>query len=79
MDTNTIRAVQDADCPMMRLDVAAHLARYKEQSRAHTASDLNAYLRWCLERDVMPHCRGCCSPLPFHGMTNARLQRVGRS
>lgn len=54
MDTNTLPALIDADGPMLRLAVAAHLARYKGQSRAHTASDLNAYLRWCLERDVMP-------------------------
>ncbi len=54
MDTNTLPALQTADDPMLRLAVAAHLARYKGQSRAHTASDLNAYLRWCLERDVMP-------------------------
>ena len=39
---------------MLRLAVAAHLARYKGQSRAHTASDLNAYLRWCLEKDLRP-------------------------
>ena len=55
MDTNTLPALRNADDdPMLRLAVAAHLARYKGQSRAHTASDLNAYLRWCLERDVMP-------------------------
>ena len=54
MDTNTLPTLQNADDPMLRLAVAAHLARYKGQSRAHTASDLNAYLRWCLERDVMP-------------------------
>jgi hypothetical protein len=27
--------------------VAAHLARYKGQSRMHTASDLRSYLDWC--------------------------------
>ena len=54
MDTNTLPALTDADDPMLRLAVAAHLARYKGQSRAHTASDLNAYLRWCLEKDLMP-------------------------
>ena len=51
MNTDTSPAVLD---PMLRLAIAAHLARYKGQSRAHTASDLNAYLRWCMERDVMP-------------------------
>jgi integrase/recombinase XerD len=54
MDTDTLPAVPDADDPMLRLAVAAHLARYKGQSRAHAASDLNAYLLGCLERDVMP-------------------------
>jgi integrase/recombinase XerD len=39
---------------MLQLAVAAHLPRYKDESRRHTASDLNSYLRWCLERDVMP-------------------------
>jgi integrase/recombinase XerD len=42
------------DDPMLRLAVAAHLARYKGESRIHTASDLNSYLRWCFERDVSP-------------------------
>lgn len=46
MDTDTLPALADADDPMVRLAVAAHLARDKGQSRAHTASDLNAYLRW---------------------------------
>jgi hypothetical protein len=54
MDTHTLPALLDADDPMLRLAVAAHLARHKGQSRAHTASDLNAYVRWCLERDVTP-------------------------
>ena len=56
MNTDTSPAVLDVDVddPMLRLAIAAHLARYKGQSRAHTASDLNAYLRWCMERDVMP-------------------------
>ena len=54
MDTDTLPALIDADDPMLRLAVAAHLARYKGQSRAHTASDLNAYLRWCLEKDLAP-------------------------
>ena len=54
MDTDTLPARIDADDPMLRLAVAAHLARYKGQSRAHTASDLSAYLRWCVMRDLMP-------------------------
>lgn len=54
MDTDTLPALADADDPMVRLAVAAHLARDKGQSRAHTASDLNAYLRWCFEKDLRP-------------------------
>jgi integrase/recombinase XerD len=50
MDTDALPARLDADDPMLRLAVAAHLARRKGQSRAHTASDLNAYLRWRLLR-----------------------------
>jgi site-specific recombinase XerD len=54
MDNDTLSATFDADDPMLRLAVAAHLARYKGQTRAHTASDLNSYLRWCLEHHLMP-------------------------
>jgi site-specific recombinase XerD len=52
MDTHTLPAPLDADDPMLRLAVAAHLGRYKGLSRAHTASDLNAYLQWCVTRDL---------------------------
>ena len=45
MDTNTLPLAFDADDPMLRLAVAAPLARYKGQTRAHTVSDLNSYLR----------------------------------
>jgi len=34
--------------------VAAHLARYKGQSRLHTASDLRSYLGWCATRRLDP-------------------------
>src|SRR4051812_26156657 len=54
MLTDTLPATYATDDPMLRLAVAAHLARYKGESRTHTASDLNSYLRWCLEQDVMP-------------------------
>lgn len=50
MDTDTLPIPTDADDPMLRLAVAAHLARYKGQSRAHTASDLNLYLRGASRR-----------------------------
>lgn len=54
MATDTLPTIHATDDPMLRLAVAAHLARYRGESRTHTASDLNSYLRWCLERDVMP-------------------------
>jgi site-specific recombinase XerD len=54
MATNTLPAPSGPDDPMLRLAVAAHLARYKGETRLHTASDLNSYLRWCLDRGLMP-------------------------
>jgi site-specific recombinase XerD len=30
------------------------VARYKGQTRRHAVSDLNCYLGWCLQRDLMP-------------------------
>jgi site-specific recombinase XerD len=36
------------------LAVAAHLTRYKGQSRVHVESDLRSYLGWCQERDLDP-------------------------
>jgi len=38
----------------LRMAVAAHLARFKGQSRAHTESDLRAYLTWCQLRGLDP-------------------------
>ena len=38
----------------LRFAVAAYLARFKDQSRAHTESDLRAYLAWCRDRDLDP-------------------------
>ncbi|HEY3091425.1 MAG TPA: hypothetical protein VGJ59_25540 [Jatrophihabitantaceae bacterium] len=38
----------------LRLAAAAYLARFKEQSRLHTDSDLRAYLHWCTERGLDP-------------------------
>jgi integrase/recombinase XerD len=54
MTTTTLPEVTKPDDPMLRLAVAAHLARYKGETRIHTASDLNSYLRWCLERSLNP-------------------------
>src|SRR5919198_4171022 len=43
----------DAD-RLLEVAVAAHLSRYKGQSRAHTASDLHGFLRWCADHDINP-------------------------
>jgi integrase/recombinase XerD len=34
--------------------VAAYLGRYRGQSRMHTASDLNIFLRWSADRSLDP-------------------------
>src|SRR5450631_3517032 len=49
-------AGQDADFNDVRLPlaVAAYLARFKGMSRAHTDSDLRAFLTWCASRDIEP-------------------------
>jgi hypothetical protein len=39
---------------LLRVAVAAHLARYKGLSRAHTSSDLQGFLHWCYDRDLQP-------------------------
>lgn len=39
---------------MLRLAVAAYLARFKAGSRVHTESDLRAYLAWCAGRRLDP-------------------------
>ena len=39
---------------LLRVAIAAHLARYKGLSRAHTSSDLQVYLRWCTEHQLDP-------------------------
>jgi len=44
-------AFDDARLP---LAVAAYLARFKGMSRAHTDSDLRAFLTWCAGRDIVP-------------------------
>ncbi len=52
--SDLVPVVSPLDDKILRLAVAAHLARYKGQSRTHTASDLNSYLFWCLEHDLAP-------------------------
>lgn len=39
---------------MLRLAVAAYLARFKGQSRIHTESDLRGYLNWCESHGLDP-------------------------
>lgn len=46
--------VNPLDDKILRLAVAAYLARFRGLSRTHTASDLNAYLCWCLEHGLAP-------------------------
>jgi integrase/recombinase XerD len=45
--------IDSATDPLLRA-VAAHLARYRGQTRVHTESDLRAFLVWCAERGVEP-------------------------
>ena len=40
--------------PILRMAVAAYLARFKAQSRIHTESDLRGYLAWCDSRGLDP-------------------------
>ncbi|MEJ7744591.1 MAG: tyrosine-type recombinase/integrase [Nocardioidaceae bacterium] len=40
--------------PVLRLAVAAYLARFKGQSRIHTESDLRGYLTWCQSHGLDP-------------------------
>ena len=47
-------ATIDHDDQILHLAVAAHLARYKGQTRAHTASDLNSFLNWCRDHGLAP-------------------------
>lgn len=41
-------------CPVLRLAVAAYLARFRGQSRLHTESDLRGFMDWCESRDLDP-------------------------
>ncbi len=43
-----------ADDAFLRLAVAAYLARYKGDSRTHTASDLRTFLDWCTRHQLAP-------------------------
>lgn len=58
MDTSqsgpAVSGVVVATSPVLRLAVAAYLARFKRQSRIHTESDLRGYLIWCEDRELDP-------------------------
>jgi site-specific recombinase XerD len=46
--------LQGASEDLLRVAVAAHLARYKGLTRAHTNSDPQVFLRWCVEHKLDP-------------------------
>jgi site-specific recombinase XerD len=50
-DSVALHSVSD---DLLRVAIAAHLARYKGLSRAHTSSDLQVFLRWCAEHQLDP-------------------------
>src|SRR5687768_2633039 len=57
----------------LSLAAAAYLARFKGMSREHTASDLQAYLGWCADRDIEPlHARRTQLELYVRWMQEAR-------
>jgi site-specific recombinase XerD len=46
--------VAGADQLVLRAAVAAHLGRYRGQTRLQTESDLRGFLRWCIDQDLDP-------------------------
>src|SRR3954469_5559733 len=56
MDTSrsepAVSGVVVATSPVLRLAIAAYLARFKGQSRVHTESDLRGFLVWCEDRGL---------------------------
>ncbi|WP_132197714.1 MULTISPECIES: tyrosine-type recombinase/integrase [Kribbella] len=58
MDTShsgpAVSGVVVATSPVLRLAVAAYLARFQGQSRVHTESDLRGYMIWCESRELDP-------------------------
>jgi hypothetical protein len=48
-DSVALHGVSD---DLLRVAVAAHLSRYKGLSRAHTSSDLQVFLRWCVDHQL---------------------------
>jgi hypothetical protein len=47
-------ALHSGSDDLLRVAIAAHLARYKGLSRAHTNPDLQVFLRWCGVHHVVP-------------------------
>jgi hypothetical protein len=43
-----------AGVDLLRVAVAAYLARFKGTSRTHTESDLRCFLTWCADRELEP-------------------------
>lgn len=58
MDTSrsepAVSGIVVSTLPVLRLAVAAYLARFKGQSRIHTESDLRGFLVWCEDRGLDP-------------------------
>ena len=49
-----LSGVVTAGPDVLRLAVAAYLARFKDQSRLHCESDLRSYLAWCQDHNLPP-------------------------
>jgi hypothetical protein len=47
-------ALHSGSDDLLRVAIAAHLARYKGLSRAHTSSDLQVFLRCCTDHQLEP-------------------------
>src|SRR5882762_2703181 len=43
-----------SDRRLLSAAVSAYLGRYRGESRMHTESDLNVFLRWCADQSVDP-------------------------
>jgi site-specific recombinase XerD len=54
MTSFSVEVLPQVRFDVLRLAVAAYLARYKGQSRTHTESDLRCYLNWCAEHGLDP-------------------------
>jgi integrase/recombinase XerD len=52
--SHDLQPIPLSDDPLLRVALAAHLARYAGRSRMHAESDLHIYLRWCAERNIHP-------------------------